>query len=244
MRFLSTILFLLAFVSSSYAQVALSLSSANVSQGQTATLNLTSASGGTASGIQWSLSTTSDIVSIQVAAGPAATAAGKSVSCNGKKCLVSGMNMNVIPDGILATVNVSISPAGTGTEQVQFSGVVGSSPSGAELTGSGSAGVLTIATPSTPPPPPASLSTFTCADSVLHQGDSTVCTLSFTGPAPTAGQAVVDVQASLSAPSTIPVSVGASGVQFTLTSLDARGFDDMTASYGGVAITLSVKGLP
>jgi hypothetical protein len=247
MRVSYAFLVLITSGSGSYAQIALSLSSTTGAQGQTATLNVTSTSAAPTVAIQWTLITPPDIVSVKVVAGPSANAAGKMLSCNGKKCLVSGMNKNVIPDGVLAIIQLSVSSSATGTSQIQFSDVMGSSPSGSELIGSSSGGMVTISTPSAPvppPPQPASLSAFTCADYVLRDGDSTVCTLSFTGPASSNGQALVNAQESLSAPSTIPVRAGASSVQFTVTAIDARGFDAMTASYGGVAITLSIKGHP
>src|SRR3954471_5104688 len=81
---------LLLFCSSCcFGQVSLALASATLQPGSATTLKLTATSGGTMSAIQWTLVTTADVLSVQTAAGPSASAAAKTLSCNGKICLLA-----------------------------------------------------------------------------------------------------------------------------------------------------------
>lgn len=64
--------------------------------------------------LQWSLIyPESDIASVNVAAAPAAQAAGKTVVCAAKRgsamCLLFGMNSNVMPDGVFVEVTFELS---------------------------------------------------------------------------------------------------------------------------------------
>ena len=114
----------------------LSLSPGPVGSG-TISLNLLlkSASGQQPAGVQWTLVYSSkDFTSIQVAAGPAAIAAGKSVNCAGASlaynCLLAGVNSDAISDGILAVISLSISPGHSSSSLVQLKNPIAASAVG------------------------------------------------------------------------------------------------------------------
>src|SRR5580658_4681167 len=99
--------------------VGFSIGSGSATPGGTAVLNISIASTGGAqpAAVQWTLGySATDISSITVTTGAAATAAGKSVTCSsvsgGMTCLVFGLNTTVIADGVVAQATVQVA-AGT-----------------------------------------------------------------------------------------------------------------------------------
>jgi uncharacterized protein (TIGR03437 family) len=92
--------------------------------------------GGTApAGLQWTLVySLSQISSIAAAAGPAATAAGKTLSCNSVPCLftcvLAGLNTNTVSSGVVA--DIQIAGANTITPSISIS-----NPVAVDATGSG-----------------------------------------------------------------------------------------------------------
>ena len=99
-------------------QVSLALSSGSASLSGAASLNLNiaAAPGSEPAGIQWSLTyPPGDVASVSVVAGPALTANGKSVYCNGRvgviTCLGVGLNANPIGTGVAAVVTLSLAQA-------------------------------------------------------------------------------------------------------------------------------------
>src|SRR5205814_3454216 len=94
-------------------QVSLSLSSGSASSGSTVTLSIAMESNGNAqpASLQWSMGyAPSDVDEVTVVPGPAALAAGKSVSCSsgGGKCIVFGLNDQVIGSGSIGSVTFRI----------------------------------------------------------------------------------------------------------------------------------------
>src|SRR4051794_11192692 len=230
---------LLLFCSSCcFGQVSLALSSATVQPGSATTLNLTATSGGTASAIQWTLVTTADVLSVQTAAGPSASAAGKTLSCNGKICLLAGGN-TAIPDGAIATVAVTLSPsANTGSQTVQLTNTMASSPQGSMVSiASAAAGTLNVTLQPV-------LSDLKCLVSTLHSGESTICTVSMTDPPPPGTVVAISAPSGLTAPTSVAFLPGAASAQFVLTSVDARGNETVSATYNGTTVTSLVKSLP
>ena len=140
------------------------LVAANISFGQTDTLILSSGSAapdGTVSlnlnltslgvhipaGVQWTLTySPNDVTAISVTAGPAATAAGKTLSCfaglGTYTCLASGMNTTAISNGAVAYVNLTIA-AGVSATSVGLSNSAGSSASGRRIAVLPTGGVVT-----------------------------------------------------------------------------------------------------
>ena len=133
------------------AQV-LSLSSATVSAGGSASLNLALASGGNSmTSMQWTIQyPATGVSSISAVAGPALTGAGKSLNCSADSgaytCIAYGMNATPIADGVIATV------AST-TSQTTSLGVVNAlaaSATGSAVSLSGSGGTVTVTATSYP----------------------------------------------------------------------------------------------
>jgi len=231
---------LLLFCSSCcFGQVSLALSSATVQPGSATTLNLTATSGGTASAIEWTLVTTADVTSVQTAAGPSASAAGKTLSCNNKICLLAGTNMNVIPDGVIATVRLTLSPSATeGSEAVQLTNITASSPKGDMMSiASATAGTLNVTVQPV-------LSDLSCLASTLYTGESTVCTVSMTDPPPPGTVVAISTGSGLTAPTSVSFLLGAASAQFVMTSVDSRGKDSVSATFKGTTVTFDVKTLP
>jgi len=126
----------------------LSLPTVAGAPGSTVDLPISFTSGtGTTAGLQWTFAMPPGAVSFTVQGGPAATAAGKSLYCQGNICLVTGLNANTIGNGVVATVSVTLSPAAAGVLSIPLT-----SPVEALLDGSGAAitansGSITVAAP-------------------------------------------------------------------------------------------------
>ena len=147
-RSLSTIVLLIGFQIIGFSQsVALSVGSVSAIAGTIVSLpiNLTSSGGAQAAGLQWSFPNSSDITIITVTAGPAATNAGKSLTCSANNCLLVGFNSTAIGDGTVATASFQIaSNPSTASIPVQISGVIASTAAGDSIPASGSSGAISI----------------------------------------------------------------------------------------------------
>ena len=92
----------------------LSLDHANLTPGKTADLNVRIAAGATApTGVQFDLEYDSTAMDVRVEAGPVATASEKTlqaaVTPAGKhRVLIIGFNKNVMPDGVVAILHVTL----------------------------------------------------------------------------------------------------------------------------------------
>src|SRR3954468_11740379 len=119
---LARILLLTAISNNISGAQTLALSSATVPGGGTGVVNLAiaSPSGAEPAGVQWTLVyPAGDVAALAVTAGPAATAAGKSVDCAGSSgvytCIAWGINSNVVANGVLVTVSVTLAGNSAGT---------------------------------------------------------------------------------------------------------------------------------
>src|SRR4051794_27262442 len=98
------------------AQSALTLSSSSASGGSASlALSLVSAGGAQPAALQWTLNyAPADVLSISAVAGAAAVAAGKSITCassaSSYTCILAGNNANVIADGVVANIAVTLTP--------------------------------------------------------------------------------------------------------------------------------------
>ena len=139
-RFLLTFFLFQAF---SFGQsVSISIGSGSGTPGSTVSLpvTLSSAGGALPAGLQWTFSLPSNITGLSVATGSAATAAGKTVTCNGPICIVFGENNNTITNGTVATATFTLASALTQTQtptQVQLTGAVASTAAGAQIAATG-----------------------------------------------------------------------------------------------------------
>lgn len=98
-----------------YAQVCLTLSSARVKPGNTATLDLSLAtiSGEPPAAVQWTFQyPAASIGSLTVEDGPALRSSRKTILCAGSAaanhCMIAGANPNGIPNGVVAQVTVNL----------------------------------------------------------------------------------------------------------------------------------------
>ena len=177
------------FVSGQSASLVLSPGSGN--PGSVVTLNLSLTAALTPpSSVQWTMTySTTDFSSLTVSAGAAATAAGKSVSCNNlagvSTCVISGMNSNTIANGVVATMALTISSSTTHTSSaVLFSTAKGVSSGGSTVSTTATGSTVTITQVST------TVTGISCTpDSVIPPAPST-CLVTISVAAPAGGTAV------------------------------------------------------
>ena len=140
----------------SYGQTdSLVLSSGTTAANHTVSLNLTltSPAGSEPSAVQWSLTfPASNITSISATAGTSATNAGKILTCASGAgvytCLATGMNANIITNGTLAVINVTVA-AGVTSTSIGLGNSIASSGSGTAISLTVTGGV--ISSDATPP---------------------------------------------------------------------------------------------
>ena len=232
---IAAVLIGLAFSCPSFAQSAVNLS---FSSGGASALAL-NVTGTAPAAMQWTLSyPTNQVSGVSVTAGPAATAAGKSVQCmagsGSYSCVLSGMNSNTLASGTVANVTITSStgaPAITirsaATSADGSSLAVTSSVSGI---GGGSA-------------PPVTVSSLTCSPLTLNSGTSANCSVALSGAAPAGGIAVAITSSSslLTAPAAVTVAAGSTSGSFSAqaaTIATSQGAT-ITASAGGASSTAS-----
>src|SRR5665213_3564247 len=174
-------------------------------------ITLTSSGGAQAAAIQWTLSYPSDITRAVFSAGVAAANAGKSIECNGNLCLVYGLNITVISDGVVATVTLQISSnPSLQTIPIQITGVVAATPEADSIPAEGVPGAVSV------PPVPA-LNGIACSPTTVNTPGSTQCAVSLTSPAQVGGS-VVSLSSNngkLTVPSTATVNAGQTSASFT-----------------------------
>src|SRR5579872_4225846 len=164
---------LLVTAHTSYGQTdSLVLASGTAAANGTVSLNLTLTSppGSEPAAIQWTLTfPPANVASISAVAGTSPTNAGKTISCNpgtgAYTCLISGMNANIISNGVVAVVNVTMA-AGVTSTTIGLSNTLGASVSGSSTTISATGGVVTGGAPATPAPTP-TLTSVTCLQTSL-----------------------------------------------------------------------------
>jgi hypothetical protein len=232
----------------SFASAAnLSLGSVSTQPGASVSLPLSYTAGSTAaSGVMWTFGfATSDITTVSVTAGSAATGAGKTITCNtistGKyTCIAVGMNATTIATGPLATAKVTVATNTSATSTaIQLLDVSAVSPTGSVVAAAGAPATVTIVRP-------VALSAVTCSPTTITLSVSSVCTVSLTAAAPSTGFAVslgsVLTGATASMPTTLTVQPGATTAQFTvkLLSITTAGTLRVTASAAGVTKTASL----
>ena len=199
----------------------LALSSAVVPPGGTATLSLSlSAPGSQVAGLQWTIVyPPSTVVAITASAGSAATSALKSLECAGSpgtySCFLtglnaSGLNENLIPNGIVASVSVTISSTAASVP-LGITNAMGATQSGGAVAITGTGGTITAL--------PLGVSAVTCNPATLASGASTICTVSLSqAPAGGALVTLADNNSLLTIPASVTVAAGRSSAAFTATA--------------------------
>jgi hypothetical protein len=126
---------LLPFISlAAFSQpVTVGLDSASATAGSTVLLNLqmNATAGNSPSSLEWTINApVPAIQSITVSAGPAATAAAKSIQCQGNTCALFGLNANQVPNGTVAVVSLQLASSATGNLVVQLTNTSAASSAG------------------------------------------------------------------------------------------------------------------
>ncbi len=133
------------------AQVSYSIGSGAAVPDSTLLFNISITGGTKPAALQWTLDYyLANVPGITVTTGPAATAAGKSVSCSNLPgsvtCIVAGPNNTGIADGVVAQAIVQIAASAThASTPLQLRGTVSSVGSGSGVPSNGSDGELMIA---------------------------------------------------------------------------------------------------
>lgn len=232
--------------------VSLNLTSGSTPTAPTLALNLSATTGSSPAGVQFTLAYPAATSNVTVNAGPAATAAGKTILCTGpagtKTCLVSGISNSAMSNGVVATIT-----AASGTTLTTFQANTGAAvdPSGSRLPTliQTSIGTPVTTPPVTTPPTPAAptLQGLACAASQLVLSSPVQCTVSLSSPAP-AGGATVSVAsnnlAMVPSPGKITIAAGAtqqsfSVVQQALPTSSATIL--LTAAYGTQTLTANLN---
>src|SRR4051794_28852737 len=165
-------------VAAAFAQQGtLALSSGSTTPGGSVALELTlaSAQGSAPAGLQWTLTYPPETAGVQMTAGPAATAAGKSLTCDAGSgtytCILTGVNQTMIADGVVAvaTVTASSSP---GAWPIGVTNGLGASGDGNAFALNGSGGGVTVT--GTALLTPVSVN---CTPSTLAASGSTSCSV-------------------------------------------------------------------
>jgi hypothetical protein len=155
---LAGILLLFATTGSFAQDLLLTLSSGGAAPGGSVSLSMNLALNGgiQPASVQWSLNyPAEDFDSVQVAASPATTIAGKSIQCTpsagSTSCLLIGLNVNPISSGTLAIVTFQISPATTHqTSAIELANITAASPQAEKMSSDGIGGSITILQPQAP----------------------------------------------------------------------------------------------
>jgi hypothetical protein len=212
----------------------LTLDSAMSAPGSTTIVAIRLAGAAGPAAMQWTLGYASaDFSSVTITAGPAAAAAGKSVSCysvtGSLRCVASGMNANVIADGVLATASLTLT--GHVADRSLSLTAAGASPSGDASAIGASGGFVTM------PPPPVTPSSLSCTPASVTAPGLANCQVTLSAGAPAGGLAVAIASGApyVATPTAIAIPAG---------SLQGNFVADVAAAAmdGPVAITASANG--
>lgn len=232
--------------------VSLNLTASSVPTVPGLALNLAATTGASPAGVQFTLAYPTATSNVTINAGPAATAAGKTLVCTGpagtKTCLVSGTSNTAMANGIVALV-----AAASGATMTAFQASTGAAvdPSGSRLPTVVQTSIgATITTPPSAPPPTAAAPTLqglSCAASQMALGSPIQCTLLLSSPALTGG-ATVSVASNnvtmVPAPGKITIAAGATQQSFSVVQqalLTSSGTVLLTATYGAQTLTATLN---
>ena len=205
------------------------------------TLSLNAPSGAPAS-VQWTLAySATGVAALGAVAGPALTAAGKTLSCNSGVgtlvCVASGLNATAMSSGVLATITATLSPnSGATVDSLPMSNVIGTLPNGTDANMTGTGGSINVL--------PA-VSGLQCSPNSLTSGTSSTCTVTLSMAAPTGGTAVLisDNNACISVPASITVPATATSTTFQANAgtISSSQTVTITASFSGSSATAAIS---
>ncbi len=216
--------------------VTLSLGSGSGAAGSTVALPviLSTTGGELPAAVEFSFSYTSDITSVSVVVGSAATDANKFISCSGTTCVVWGMNSTPIAAGSVATAIFQVSPNPSANPiPIQITNVQVSDPNGGSILASANSGWISL--PFTPGS--TGLTSLSCAPSALASNATATCTISLSQAA--AGYTSILLESNNTA-LTVPISVAIHSGQSTASFSATTG--TLTAANTPVAIVSAALG--
>jgi uncharacterized protein (TIGR03437 family) len=223
----------------------LALSSGSATQGGSVSLNfsLTSPAGSEPAALQWTFTySSSDIATISASAGPASSAAGKSIICSASPgsytCLLSGINTNVISNGVVAIVNVTLSPSMTSSTTISVANPIAASPTGSDIPITGAGGVITVGSGGS-----ITVTSLTCNPAGLVSLTASTCTVALNQAAPSnTNVALSDNSSGLSVPASVMVAAGNTTANFSATAgtITAVQAAVITATLGSSSQTASL----
>ena len=232
----------------SSGQVALTLSSGAASPGATVELNLSLTSRGTRpAALQWTFAfSNSEFTAITAVPSPSATSASKKLQCNGTAgsyvCALYGINANIIPDGVVATVTLTLSSGKKPSRTIAVTNVVSASLTGSRLV---SFGIGSAVTAHGGARTSALSRRLICAPSSVTGSGTSICTVVLNGAAPTGGAVVAlsDNSTFVTTPAYVTIPAGASTANFTasIAPVSADSTAVITASLNGTTANTSVS---
>jgi uncharacterized protein (TIGR03437 family) len=245
MRIITQCAVLFLFLSSlGFSQDAvLSLASASGAPGSSISLDLTlTSSQSSIASAQWTLNYWPvDVAAVSVVAGPSAASAGKSLYCAGGagaiKCILAGLTIGVLGDGVVARVTVKLAPATPdAVSTIGVTGTLGASPEGETVLLQGHAAVITI-------PQPAHLNGIACTPPNVVTPGVTACTLTLSAPA-AAGMVfnLSSANPNISVPASVSVPAGGKGANFNVTAsaVNTIALAPVTATLGAQSFSTAV----
>ena len=130
-------------------QPSLQLSSAGAVAGSTVPLSLALAPGaGTQpAALEWNVLVGSGVTAVNATLGAAGLAAGKSLQCSGSRCLLYGMNSNTVSSGVVAILNITLSPTASGNISIQLGNLSAATAVGDAIAVSSQPGSISILPP-------------------------------------------------------------------------------------------------
>jgi hypothetical protein len=226
--------------------IGLSMGSAAAAAGGSTSLNLslTASAGAQAAGLEWDISySPTDVSSITITPGAAATSAGKTVACSTRTgsmtCLLYGVNSTLISSGVVAQIAVDLLSTSKSTSTaIQISGTEAASGTGSVILTTGSGGVVTIL-PSTTAP-----TGVTCSPATFAAPGNFSCAIKLSAAAPAGGLSIglSSSNAEIVVPTSLSIPAGSATGSFTgtVSSVATPGSTVITASAGGVTKSASI----
>ena len=225
------------------------LASGVTNPGGTVSLNLSldSPSGSQPAGLEWTFAyLPSNIVAISAAAGQAATDASKSLSCAGSPgsgsytCFLTGLgpdglNANIMQNGVVAVLTVTVSTAASGTA-INISNALGTSVAGSAIPITATAGNIFM------PPGASSLS---CNPTSLISLGVSICTVQLSRDVFNSRAVQLSADSSLlTIPAAVLVPGGAASAVFIATAGLVTTSQNVTITasfYGSASVTLTIN---
>ena len=235
----SRALFLVTMLLSSnmlMAQSSMTLSSGTATAGSPVSLDLTlnSAQGSEPAGLQLTFTyPDAAVANFVVTPGAALSAAGKSLTCGGAAaayiCIATGLNANLIANGSVATVAVTLASGATSVA-VGVSDGLGASLDGSQIALNTTGGAVTGASATFPV-----LSGLSCNPNSLTAGAVASCTVTMSAPLAAGGTVTLTSAGSISVPSTVSIAPNAATATFSATagSFNTDQSASITASWNG-----------